>query len=327
MSIDATSKHVDGMSRRNFLSGLGVVSAGAAAVAIAATPAHADEAQASGTVLASDPVDGEKIFEGIDLAIGHIVHDSDKCTGCRDCEIACSISHWGVMNTELSSIRIDTDILGGYISTAETCKQCPGAECVAVCPTGANHVDPDTGARVIDKDVCVGCQLCLNACPVVPSNVHYSESRGICFKCDLCGGDPKCVQYCSNEALSCSWVDDAGDGNIFTTDANIPLELALSGAVVVVAPDAVEITDMNATIDSAGIKVTGTVNSTYTQPFEAKIKTSFFDANDEVLYFSERIVIEVDINSSASFEDSYDTSDTSAVKRIRCEVMCGKIAG
>lgn len=326
MKTDGITSNAAGVSRRNFLMGLGAVSAGAAAVAAASQTerAYADEPASEET----PSTDGElKVFDGMELAWGHIAFDPDLCAGCRCCEIVCSLSHFDVVNTELSAIRINTDILGGYISDVEACRQCPGAECVAVCPTGANHIDPNTGARVIDRNVCIGCQMCLNACPCTPSRIHYNEERNVCFKCDLCGGDPLCVKHCSGLALSCSWIEPESTEVVVETDCGITLNVDVTGSIIVIARDSITVYGFNAVKESPGVKVSGAIISAYTQPFEAKIKATYFDANGEVLLANDRLVIPVASGGSATFEDVYETSNPDAVASCHLEVMCGKIAG
>ncbi len=261
-------------------------------------------------------------------AIGHLVHDTGLCAGCRVCEITCSINKWGVMNSDLACIHIHTDVLGGWISHADTCRQCLGPECFAACPTGALHIDEVTGARAIDRDVCIGCQSCLNACPATPSNIRYNAEQGVCVKCDLCGGDPPCVKNCPAHALSVSWDNGSDDPNHIVTASGIAVDVVLSGAIVVIARDSISLSDIDAQVTDDGVRVQGAVASTYTQPFTAKIKASFFDAEGNVLYFSDRIEEEVAANDGAiTFSDAFETDSPEAVTRVRLEIMCGKIAG
>lgn len=322
LNIELISDHVgESLSRRGFVSGVGFVAAGAAAALAMPGFAHADDAPA---VAADAPA---RIFDGQMLAQGHIVHDPDKCAGCRQCEIVCTLNKWDRVDPEISNIRVRTDVLGGFITEVEVCQQCAGAECMAVCPTGALHADEATGARVIDQKKCTGCQLCLQACPVRPSNIHYIAAKNTCMKCDLCGGDPMCVKHCPGEALSCSWIEAAADANVVTTDTGIVVTLDLTGAVIVVAPDSVTVSGINTVKSGNSVSVVGNVASTYTQPFEAKIKVSYFDAAGETLFFSERLVVDVPIDGNVDFEDIFETADPNAVAACNLEIMCGKIAG
>jgi Fe-S-cluster-containing hydrogenase component 2 len=67
----------------------------------------------------------------------------------------------------------------------------------------AFYIDESTGARIIDSTKCTGCKLCIQACPQYPdSAIMYDPERNICVKCDLCGGDPLCVKFCPEAALS-----------------------------------------------------------------------------------------------------------------------------
>ena len=67
-----------------------------------------------------------------------------------------------------------------------------------VCPVKAITRDGN-GACVINYDKCIGCKMCKNACPL--GNMSYSTRLRRVFKCDLCGGEPKCVRFCPGGAL------------------------------------------------------------------------------------------------------------------------------
>ena len=185
-----------GVSRRGFIGGFG------AAAGVAATGAARE-------VLADEAAD--KAGE-IAPALGHINHLSYICAGCRMCEITCTLAHEGHVQPTLARNIVHKDIQAGDVTHVLYCQQCDDPKCLKACPTGALHVDPDTGARVIDQDVCVGCQSCLSACIFAAagqgeSRIKYNPETGTCFKCDLCGGDPKCVQYCPLGASQSSWIE------------------------------------------------------------------------------------------------------------------------
>lgn len=128
----------------------------------------------------------------------------DKCTGCRNCELACAFSHDG------SQFRLRTTRVHVYIwdregfSVPMMCQQCEEAACLAVCPTGALHRNQDTGVVEWDENRCIRCRMCTLACPFGCA-VYDAESSSI-LKCDLCSGEPSCAKACPNGALE--FVDD-----------------------------------------------------------------------------------------------------------------------
>lgn len=144
----------------------------------------------------------------------HIVHNADICTGCRNCMVICSLNHFGLVSPELAGIQVIWLPREGGLVEANVCLQCKSFECADVCPTDAIYVDEVTGARVIDQEKCTGCKVCIKACPNKPKSVHYygidlspiryNKEKNICFKCDLCGGDPLCLKFCPVRALSFS---------------------------------------------------------------------------------------------------------------------------
>lgn len=123
--------------------------------------------------------------------------DPEKCTGCRLCEIACSLSHENVSNPSRARIHIvKWENEGLYIPMV--CQQCDNPICETVCPMGALKRDERTGALLINYDLCVGCKLCVMFCPL--GGIGIDKNRKI-LKCDLCDGDPLCVKFCIPNAL------------------------------------------------------------------------------------------------------------------------------
>lgn len=70
------------------------------------------------------------------------------------------------------------------------CNHCLDPECVKACPKKAFY-EVSPGIWAVDASKCDGCGLCALACPY---NAIYVD--GYARKCDLCGGEPKCVQVC-----------------------------------------------------------------------------------------------------------------------------------
>ena len=90
--------------------------------------------------------------------------DPGKCTGCLQCEMACSYEHTGTFNPSRSYIKVFTFHHEGRFAPY-TCTQCEEAWCQRACPVDAISVDMATGAKVISDDKCVGCKVCTIACP------------------------------------------------------------------------------------------------------------------------------------------------------------------
>lgn len=125
------------------------------------------------------------------------------CVGCRLCEIACSKAGAGVINPELSRIRV-LQFFPGPLDIPIVCHQCSDTPCIAACPpkVSALSINKDTGA-VIANEKCVGykCSRCVKACPHKGAIVFHPLT-GKLLLCDLCNGDPACVKVCPTAALS-----------------------------------------------------------------------------------------------------------------------------
>ncbi len=125
--------------------------------------------------------------------------DSVKCTGCMQCELACSLEHTGSFNPSRSYIKVFTFHHEGRFAPY-TCTQCEDASCQRACPVDAISLDAGTGAKVVASDKCVGCKVCTIACPF--GTINYSQATGKVVKCDLCGGEPACVTACPTGAIT-----------------------------------------------------------------------------------------------------------------------------
>jgi Fe-S-cluster-containing dehydrogenase component len=65
-----------------------------------------------------------------------------------------------------------------------------------VCPVSAITRDTE-GVVHLDPSICVGCRACTIVCPYGA----ISMVDGKFVKCDHCGGEPKCVEWCPTGAL------------------------------------------------------------------------------------------------------------------------------
>ncbi len=161
-----------------------------------------------------------------------MIIDLRHCDGCQSvekppqCTAACIQGHFAGEPMEWIQV-FEGDLPGGGTQFIPTpCQQCQNPPCVNVCPVGATFSTPE-GTVLIDQDRCIGCRICMAACPYdrrffnwgeppVPPEAqmaaydveHQAPARkGTVMKCDFCpdmmrdGVLPYCVQGCPNHAI------------------------------------------------------------------------------------------------------------------------------
>ena len=131
-------------------------------------------------------------------AKGRVLHDPWSCRTCKVCEVACSIGKEGEARPYVARMNVYFDEFNAEKPiTAQLCRHCKRARCIAECPTGAMGRDERTGAVIVNAEVCVGCMTCRDACPWHIPKLH--PELGIAIKCDLCmdrENGPLCVEVC-----------------------------------------------------------------------------------------------------------------------------------
>jgi Fe-S-cluster-containing dehydrogenase component len=121
-----------------------------------------------------------------------IARDYIKCSGCRKCEIACSLYHENKIWPEASRVRVFMLVPGAEVP--HLCVQCNDYPCVNSCPTKALSVSSKTGAVLVDETKCTSCGICIGSCPGRVPHLHPERKRILI--CDLCDGKPECVKVC-----------------------------------------------------------------------------------------------------------------------------------
>lgn len=124
--------------------------------------------------------------------------EQEKCTGCRLCEMACSVKQEGVSDPSRARIRvIELEEEASYLPLF--CQHCDEPLCTGVCPVNAIQRDDSLWRFFVDQDLCVGCRACVSVCTL--GGVGFDEKGRKVLRCDLCGGDPSCVKFCVPRAI------------------------------------------------------------------------------------------------------------------------------
>jgi Fe-S-cluster-containing dehydrogenase component len=135
------------------------------------------------------------------------VLDQRRCIGCHACTVACKSENEVPLGDFRTWVKY-TDV--GAFPTVRRhfavlrCNQCTAAPCVTICPVTALDKRPD-GIVDLDKDVCIGCKACMQACPY--DALYLNEDTGGAEKCHFCahrveqGLKPACEIVCPETAI------------------------------------------------------------------------------------------------------------------------------
>ena len=171
-----------------------------------------------------------------------MVIDLKKCIGCHSCAVACKLNNnlpagmwWNRVLTEGGEV-MDT-ASGTYPDRLKlshlpvNCQHCENPPCVKACPVGASYQNKEDGTVQIDPDKCIGCRMCMEACPYHVRTFNWKKPEypvdhavgdadapvhraGIVEKCTLCanrrarGEAPACMELCLGRARYWGDLDD-----------------------------------------------------------------------------------------------------------------------
>lgn len=138
------------------------------------------------------------------IAVNHL-----PCTGCKTCEVVCSLQHYGECSPEKSAIRVVRREKNGLVFALPlVCQQCEPAPCIKACPSNVLS-RRESGGVLVDWDNCSACGFCVDACPAGIMSIDAEKKSAV--SCDLCGGQPRCAPFCHAGCLT--ETDSKADSN------------------------------------------------------------------------------------------------------------------
>lgn len=144
------------------------------------------------------------------------VIDNRKCIGCHACTTACKSEHnvpVGVNRTWVKQVEKGEFPDSRRLFSVMRCNHCTDAPCVEICPTESLFIRSD-GIVDFDKDRCIGCKSCMQACPY--DALYIDPETSTAAKCNYCahridvGLEPACVNVCPEQAIISGDMEDGG---------------------------------------------------------------------------------------------------------------------
>jgi anaerobic dimethyl sulfoxide reductase subunit B (iron-sulfur subunit) len=141
--------------------------------------------------------------------------DLTRCTSCYACVVACKAHHANLEETIYwrRVIVLETGIFPDtrVFSLSLSCVHCGTPACRVVCPTRAIYKRMEDGLVIVNPDLCIGCKMCLLACPF---GIPQFGRSGKMQKCDFCldrlerRENPVCTSVCPARALHHGTLDE-----------------------------------------------------------------------------------------------------------------------
>ena len=155
-----------------------------------------------------------------------MLHDVARCSACRACMVACKQwhdlpadmstpfkgqyqSHADLTPTTWNLIKMNerTDSMGKFHwdFIKFQCMHCQKPACLLGCPQHTIS-QKESGAVVINEDLCFGCGYCRANCPFNVPRIDPERNKST--KCDLCfdriehGMIPSCAKTCTTAAIA-----------------------------------------------------------------------------------------------------------------------------
>lgn len=137
-----------------------------------------------------------------------ILIDLKHCLGCKSCELACAVEHSASKNLFTAIFAAQPPVSRIYVEKGQQfnfpmqCRHCADAQCVKSCISGALWREEETGIVKFIPERCVGCWMCVMACPF--GAIVQDRKEQIALKCDRCPEReiPACVAACPTKAIT-----------------------------------------------------------------------------------------------------------------------------
>jgi tetrathionate reductase subunit B len=136
-----------------------------------------------------------------------MVIDTNRCIACHGCTIACTSENNVPDGYYRSWVKIMSKGRFPNVSShflPRLCNNCEDAPCLNLCPTGATYRTHEDGVVHVNREICVGCRICVVACPY--GSRFINPLTNTADKCDFCyhritkGLKPACVDACTGKA-------------------------------------------------------------------------------------------------------------------------------
>ncbi|MBS3975234.1 MAG: 4Fe-4S dicluster domain-containing protein [Syntrophomonadaceae bacterium] len=141
-----------------------------------------------------------------------MVIDIDRCTGCNSCAVACKVEN--NLPNDIWWNRILT-VGGETLDTPEgifpnlkmkflplNCQHCENPSCVKACPVKATFRREENGVIVQDYDKCIGCRMCMVACPYNARSFNWKRPE---YAINIAMGDPAVTPSQFNVVEKCNF--------------------------------------------------------------------------------------------------------------------------